>query len=244
MSNVGQYRHTLTTKEMVCIAIYTNFKYSLKHAFTVKKTWWSALMAAFSAAPVRGRQSASSVYVLLRTLHLSLSHQPDIPRTPPLHMPTSSQSRLSHVVSKPSYQRCPSNILISNNVHPRHSQRKPQHLQLCHSWSHYLLVNFPLHACRSLPSQITPVSLLHPLHPVCTLLYFGKYFDPKYLNSSTFTISTPCTLTTPPHSLSFIPSCTYSRSFPFSPMHTSTSPGSSQPVPYSHYRSQCHPQTP
>ncbi|KAI5098583.1 protein unc-13-like A isoform X6 [Silurus meridionalis] len=50
-------------------------------------------------------------------------HSPtDIPHVPPLHMSKPSQSHLPHLVSKTSYMRCPSNKLISNPVHPHHSQ--------------------------------------------------------------------------------------------------------------------------
>ncbi|KAF7711806.1 hypothetical protein HF521_000817, partial [Silurus meridionalis] len=56
----------------------------------------------------------------------------DIPHVPPLHMFKPSQSRLPHLLSKLSYMRWPSNKLISNPVYPHHSQRKPQHLQLCY----------------------------------------------------------------------------------------------------------------
>ncbi|KAF7692875.1 hypothetical protein HF521_010485, partial [Silurus meridionalis] len=55
-------------------------------------------------------------------------HSPtDIPHVPPLHMSKPSQSHLPHLVSKTSYMRCPSNKLISNPVHRRHSQQTSQH---------------------------------------------------------------------------------------------------------------------
>ncbi|KAF7703372.1 hypothetical protein HF521_022379, partial [Silurus meridionalis] len=49
----------------------------------------------------------------------------NIIHVPPLHMSKPSQSHLPHLVTKKSYMRCPSNKIISNLVHPRHSQRKP-----------------------------------------------------------------------------------------------------------------------
>ncbi|KAF7689331.1 hypothetical protein HF521_012684, partial [Silurus meridionalis] len=49
----------------------------------------------------------------------------NITHVPPLNMSKPSQSHLPHLVTKKSYMCCPSNKLISNLVHLRHSQRKP-----------------------------------------------------------------------------------------------------------------------
>ena len=67
----------------------------------------------------------SSPALLLYPQHPSTA----VPHIPHLHLPKPSQSRFIHHVSEPSYLLSPSNILLSNPVHPRQSKRKSQHLQ-------------------------------------------------------------------------------------------------------------------
>ncbi|KAF7707483.1 hypothetical protein HF521_018701, partial [Silurus meridionalis] len=56
-----------------------------------------------------------------------------------------------------------------------------------------VLKTFPFILADTLLSQITPVTLLHQLHPACTLFFTSLTHspllctvDPRYLNSSTF----------------------------------------------------------
>ncbi|KAL7851948.1 hypothetical protein SRHO_G00177330 [Serrasalmus rhombeus] len=100
-----------------------------------------------------------------RQLHLQHS-LPNISTIPPQHMSKPFQPGLSGFISKLLHLHCPSDLLISNFVHPCHSQRKSQHLHLRHlqlsllsfrqshslqtihhSRTHYCLVNLPFHSC-------------------------------------------------------------------------------------------------
>ncbi|KAF7704321.1 hypothetical protein HF521_021393, partial [Silurus meridionalis] len=114
----------------------------------------------------------------------------DVPNVPPLHMSNPSQSHPPHLVSKTSYMCCPSNKLISNPVHRRHSQQKPQHLQLgylqlhllsfiqCHCLytvhhrSHHSPINF---LCRY--SSITNHFCYHSSSPTPPCLHYFLHFS-------------------------------------------------------------------
>ncbi|KAI5613191.1 potassium channel subfamily T member 1 isoform X2, partial [Silurus asotus] len=77
-----------------------------------------------------------------------------------------------------------------------------------------VLSTFPLTLAYILLLQITPATLLHPLHPSCTLFFISLTDSPllcpvdlRYINSSTFSTSSLCNHTTPLPSLSL--TCMY-----------------------------------
>lgn len=80
------------------------------------------------------------------------------------------KSCLSCFASEPSYLHCPSNILISNLVNPRHSQQKSSTLPPSALLLSCYLVNVTVHTTQLLliPTGTLPFHS-SPLTPPCTL---------------------------------------------------------------------------
>uniref|UniRef100_A0A3Q3M0F5 Ig-like domain-containing protein n=1 Tax=Mastacembelus armatus TaxID=205130 RepID=A0A3Q3M0F5_9TELE len=134
----NEYRITAATES-------DSGKYSCRGRNDYLLTEWSEVVTLtvsgeMSVATVNHLPPFNPILCILLT-HTNYPHvllhyiqEPPLPMftVPPLNMSKPSQSGFSGFFSKTSNMSCPSDVLIPDPIHPHHSQREPQHLQLCY----------------------------------------------------------------------------------------------------------------